>query len=476
MSALALWSLIPGVFAFSLYSLRRWEKTIHITGILFALSLAWLAWQLPIGDPIALRLWPGFPIFTIQPVQVIFGNRFTLDDSARPVLILLYLCAAFWIGGAGPARTHRLFAPLSLAMAALLAAALSVDAASAVAMILSLTALVSVPLLSSPGRPAARGVNRYLIFQIGGSCLILFADALLALEITPESNSQPNLVPFLLALALGFAMILAVVPFHTWLTMLAEETHPYAASFVFFLLPNAAALLVLEILYRYSVIGLPASVFTALQYAGVLMALAGGVGASFDRHLGRIFGFAVVAQIGMTLLALSLNNQPERTTSLIGIYFSQLAPQAIGIAVWSLALSIFKFYLPELSFTAVSGAAYRLPVAAMTMILANFSLAGLPLLANFPVNLALWSMLSQRSAAIALLSLLGCGGVLVGGLRALAALLAAPGEARWQMGETRLQAFLLLAGVGLLLFAGLFPQLYMPILTNMAIIFAGATP
>ena len=476
MSALAVWSLIPGLFAFSLYSLRRWEKTIHATGALFALLLAWLAWQLPIGEPIALRLWPGFPIFTIDPVQFIYGNRFTLDNSTRSVLILLYLGAAFWIGGAGPARTHRLFAPLGLMLTAVLAAALAADSVSSAAMLIAVAALVSVPLLSSPGRPAARGVSRYLIFQIGGVCLILFADALLTIATTPGDAAQHSLIPAMLALSLGFAMILAVLPFHTWLPMLAEEANPYAASFVFFLLPNAVALLALEILIRYSLIGLPAGTFLALQYAGVLMVLAGGIGAAFDRHLGRVLGFAAAAQIGMTLLAISLNDQPGRTPALIGIYFSQLAPQAIGLAVWSLALSIFRFYLPELSYTAVRGAALRLPVAAMTLVLANFSLAGLPVLASFPVNVALWSALSQDSLSVALLSLVGCAGVLVAGLRSLAALVHAPGEMRWQISESRLQVILLLAGTGVLIFAGLFPQLYMPSLVNLAINFASPTP
>lgn len=476
MTALALWSLIPGLFALSLYSLRRWQKTIHLTGALFALLLAWLAWQLPIGEAVALRLWPGFPLFTIEPVQSIYGNRFTLDNSTRPVLILLYLGAAFWIGGAGPARTHRLFAPLGLLLTAVLAAALAADSVSPAAMLIAVAALVSVPLLSSPGKPAARGVSRYLIFQVAGVCLILFADALLTIATTPGDSAQPSLIPAMLALSLGFAMLLTIVPFHTWLPMLAEETNPYAAAFVFFLLPNTVALLALDILIRYSLIGLPAGTFTALQYAGVLLVLAGGIGAAFNRHLGRVLGFAAVAQIGMTLLALSLNNQPGRTTSLIGIFFSQLAPQAIGLAVWSLALAIFRSYLPELSYSAVRGAAYRLPVAAMTLVLANLSLAGLPVLASFPVNVALWSSLGQRSLSVALLSLIGCAGVMIAGLRSLATLVDTPEQARWVLSESRPQVILLLAGAGLLVIVGLFPQLYMPLLTNLAITFANPAP
>jgi NADH-quinone oxidoreductase subunit N len=476
MSALTLWVLIPGLVALSFYSLRRWEKTIHLTGIIFALLLAWLAWQLPIGEPIALRLWPGFPIFTIEPVQSIYGNRFILNNSSRPVIILLYLFAAFWIGGAGPARTHRLFAPLSLTMTALLTAALAADGISSSAMLLALAAMVSVPLLSSPGKPAAKGVTRYLIFQIGGVCLILLADAFFSLATTPTGKAQTNPIPFILSLALGFGMILAVTPFHTWLPMLAEEVNPYPAGFVFFLLPNAVALLALEVLSRYSLIGLPSSAFTAVQYAGVLMTIIGGFGAAFDRHLGRVLGFAAVTQIGMTLLAISLNDQPGRNTSLIGIYFSLIIPQAIGLAVWCLALSIFRFYQPELSFSSVRGAAHRLPIAALTMVMANFSLAGLPLFASFPANVALWSTLSQRSLTVALLSLVGCGGVLIAGLRGLTILVSGPEEGHWQISETRVQVVLLLAGAGLLIFTGLFPQLYMPTITNMAIIFTNPTP
>ncbi|OGO38810.1 MAG: hypothetical protein A2W35_17460 [Chloroflexi bacterium RBG_16_57_11] len=476
MSAFTLWVLIPGVLALSIYSLRRWEKTIHFTGIIFALLLAWLAWQLPIGEPISLRLWSGFPIYTIEPAQSIYGNRFIFNNSTQPVIILLYVCAAFWIGGAIPARTHRLFTPLCLMITALLTAALAADAVSSSAMLLALASMVSVPLLSAPGRPAARGVTRFLIFQLAGVCLILLADALFSIATRPGGEGQSDLVPSILSLALGFAMILAVTPFHTWLPMLAEEVNPYPAGFIFFLLPNTVGLIALEVLSRYSLVGLPPSTFTAVQYAGVLMTLAGGFGAAFDRHLGRLLGFAAVTQIGMTLLAISLNDQPVRTTEQIGIYFSLLAPQAIGLAIWSLALSIFKHYHPELSFSAIRGAAYRLPIAGLTMVMANFSLAGLPLLASFPVNVALWSTLSQRSLTIAWLSLVGCSGVLIAGLRSLSALVTSPDEAHWHISETRVQVVLLLAGAGLLLFTGLFPQLYMPQLTNLAIIFTSPSP
>jgi hypothetical protein len=77
---------------------------------------------------------------------------------------------------------------------------------------------------------------------------------------------------------------------------------------------------------------------------------------------------------------------------------------------------------------------------------------------------------------VALLSLVGCAGVMIAGLRSLATLVDKPDEAPWVISESRPQVILLLAGAGLLILVGLFPQLYMPALTNLAITFANPAP
>jgi NADH:ubiquinone oxidoreductase subunit 2 (subunit N) len=100
-------------------------------------------------------------------------------------------------------------------------------------------------------------------------------------------------------------------------------------------------------------------------------------------------------------------------------------------------------------------------------VLANFSLAGLPLLASFPADIALWSSLAEISLPIALLSLVGNAGLLVAGLRTLAVLIIPTEEHRWHISEKFDQAFWLTAGLAVLLIMGLLPSWYFPALLRL---------
>lgn len=477
MSAFLIWVLVPGIAAVVLYTLRRWGQAVTLAGVIIAFLLAWAAWVLTVGEPIPLRLWAGLPALRIEAGQVLFNSRFQLTNSARPALALLYLSAAFWFGGSAAASTHRLFVPLGLGIASLTAGALAAESVPAAALLVALAALLSLPIVSAPGASAQRGALRFLVYIISGTCLVLFADAALSNLLGGAVEQDiPDLTPVMLMLALGFALILAVTPFHTWMPMVGEESNPYAAAFIFFLLPIAVSFLAFEALAGYSVAGLTPAMFGVLRAAGALMVFAGGIGAAFDRHLGRMLGFGAVTMMGMTLLAISLNDQLGRPTPLIGVFFARLPPTGLGLGVWSLALCVLRLSRPGLDFVELRGAGRGLPVAAVAAVLANLSLAGLPLLAGFPVTLALWSALARFSLPTALVSALGLGGLAVAALRTLAVLIGSDEPEPWRIGETRLQAALLIAGALGLFILGCFPQLFLPILTNLGIIFAEPVP
>lgn len=510
MNSLVIWSLIPGLAAVILYALRRYARGIYWAGIAISLVLAWLAWVLPIGELVILRLWTTLPGFRIGGSLAVLGGGFSLGETSRPALAMLYLSAAFWFGGAYLARTHRLFVPLGLAIAALMSAALGAEAASTAGLLFALVALLCVPLLSPPGEALRRGILRFLVYQIGGVCLILFADA--ALASFSASETAPDLLAALLTMTLGFALLLAVVPFHTWMPMLAERGNPYTAVFVFYVIPSSAGFLVFQLLLRLASTGLAPAILAILQYGGVLMVLFGGVGAAFERHLGRIAGFAAISLVGMILLAISLNDTVGRTTVVVGIFFAQLFPAGISLAVWGLALSILQPLLQDLHFRNARAAGRRMPVASVALVMANLSVAGLPLLAGFPVYVSLWTQLGARSLTVTMLSLIGNIGLMIAALRSLAVLMMFPEEREpepeqaapvpasepaataptirletkkpdrflplpgLKISETRVQVLLLAAGIAVLLLGGLFPQAYFPTLTSMAIQFAGAAP
>jgi NADH:ubiquinone oxidoreductase subunit 2 (subunit N) len=216
--------------------------------------------------------------------------------------------------------------------------------------------------------------------------------------------------------------------------------------------------------------------YTALLAIGALMILSAGMLAVFERHLGRIFGFAAIQQIGAALLALSLTDEAQTGSLFAGLFFAQLAPQAINLAVWALSLCAVRSRVDDLRFSAVRGLAYQMPVAATSLILANFSAAGLPLLANFPVYVALWPIVAQRSLGISLLALIGNACLFVAALRSMVALVRGSPPEALQLTERGPLTVLLILGAAMLIVVGLMPQWFFPILTNLGLVFTQPAP
>ena len=178
--------------------------------------------------------------------------------------------------------------------------------------------------------------------------------------------------------------------------MLAGETNPYSAAFIFYLLPSAVSFFLFDFLIRYTGTGVAPEMYAALRTIGALMVVSGGLWAVYENHLGRMLGFVAVQQIGSSLLALSLNEVASPSTPLMGLFFAQLIPSSIGLAVYAQSLSILQRYAPSLQIKDVAGIARRFPIVSAGLVLSIFSLAGMPLLASFPVYYSLWSALAHE--------------------------------------------------------------------------------
>lgn len=466
MSAPLLWIALPALACLVLYPLRRWYRSTIIAGVVVALLLGVLALLLPIEEFTRLGPWT----FKMGSTLELLGRRFVLTDLDRPLLAATYLLAAFWFAAAYAARAGRNFVPLGLLITAALVAASAVEPFLYAALLIELAVLASVPILAAPGRPAGRGVLRFLTYQSLGMPFILLTGWMLTgVEASPGELTLITRSTTLLAF--GFLLLLAIFPFHSWMPMLGEEAHPYPAAFVFLMLPWMVTLFGLGFLDRYSWLRNTSGLAELLQMAGLLLVLAGGAWAAFQRHLGRMLAYAVMVETGLSLLAISL---PGGLT----LHFAMLMPRSAALGVWALALSRLrsaqKLSPPtDLSFDAVRGLGRRLPIAAGGLVLAHFSVAGLPLLAGFPVRLALWRELSGQSGLIAALVLLGSVGLLAGGLRTLAALVASPQqESQEKIEGGRLfrqpvQVFLAVGALVLLLI-GLMPQWFLPAIAGIA--------
>jgi NADH:ubiquinone oxidoreductase subunit 2 (subunit N) len=176
--------------------------------------------------------------------------------------------------------------------------------------------------------------------------------------------------------------------------------------------------------------------------------------------------YAVIAETGFSLLALSL--PPDKAVDTV---FLLIVPRSLALLVWAMSLTQMKEQVDPLRYKFVQGLAHSYPITAAGLILAHFSVAGFPLLAGFPIRLALWEGLASQSLGAALWFLVGILGLLTGAIRTLAVLVMAPQGAGWESRERWGAGIMIGLGAIGLFILGVFPQIFRPIMVNLPAMF-----
>ncbi|MGA2490902.1 MAG: proton-conducting transporter membrane subunit, partial [Anaerolineales bacterium] len=425
MSAPLLWIFLPLALS-GLLILLRDQKVILLIACLFTLFLALAAWLLPIENALTVR---GFT-FKLAPSVAILGRNLTLTSSNRSFLALIYGSTFFWFIPAASLQIARRLVPLGLAITSLLVAALAVEPSLYGALFIEMAVLLSLPLLTTPQQKPTKGVIRFLIFETLAVPFILFSGWLL----TGIGANPGNLAPAQQAatfLGLGFAFLLAIFPFYTWISMIAEEVHPYLVGFLLWMFPTATMFYGLGFLDRYTWLRDAPSLPVILSIAGALMVVTGGLLSAFQRHLGRIMGYAIIMETGFSLLAL----QPGSQTGM-DVFLLLLVPRTLCICLWALTLSILKEQAPSLNLKDAKGMVRVWPFATSSLVLANLALAGMPLLAGFPAHQAVWESLAHNSLILTFWVLIGSLGLFASAIRVLTTLTSAPEGTTWGIRET----------------------------------------
>ncbi len=456
MSAPLIWIIVPGIVAILLLLVMRrpgWATGLS-AGLCLILFL--LAWQMPIDQAIQI----GPVSFKVSSVIVIFGRRFVLQDTDRSFLGLVYMLGTAWFIAAHTARAGRLFWPVGLGMISLLVAAQAVEPFLYAALLIEVAVLLSIPMLNPPGNPVGQGALRYLIFQTLALPFILLAGwASGILETDP--NNQSIMVQAAIFFGLGFAFWLAVFPFNTWVPLLMEETHPYASGFVLSFLPGVVLFLALGFLDSYSWLRNNASLPLIFQLVGTLMIVTGGIFAAFQKDLKRIFGYAVILESGFAIVALGLH-------STIGLetFATALLPRFFALLLFSFALSNFVQAGIPTTMDGARGSLHRLPFASGGLLVAYFSLGGLPLLAEFPVRQALIEAVAAQSLPLAIWILAGSLSFWGGGFRLLSAMVSSQ-QPKWEIKEKWFPAALLSIGTFIVILIGFLPGFLLPSLLDL---------
>ncbi len=271
-------------------------------------------------------------------------------------------------------------------------------------------------------------------------------------------------------LGLGFAFWLAIFPFYTWVPLLSQESHAYETGFILGLLPSVMLLLMLKFLDNFAWLRAYPLMPVGLQLCGALMVVTAGIWAAFQKTLPRLFGYAVIMESGFALLSISLQSQAGLEAFAVSLF-----PRMLALALWALASSALVQEGISADFDGIRGQFRRYPLISSGLVLAYFSLAGLPLLGGFPTRLVLLENLAQKSMAIMLWVLLGNVGFLLSGLRMLAMLVTWSArygnQENWEINEKWPQAALIVIGAAGLLLIGVFPGFFLSGLLNILLSF-----
>jgi NADH-quinone oxidoreductase subunit N len=466
-----IWIIIPGILSVLLLFLLRFRRIVTIVGMVISILLALLVIFLPIGKPIVF----GPLSFEVSETMVILGRSFILDSSKYSVVVLLYLGTAFWFGGTIVEEIDRKIIPAGLGLAALLTAALIVQPFLYAAIFIEIAVLICVAVLVTPQHPVPRGALRFLTFQTLALPFILMVGWMLSgIEANPGDAILVRRVAVMAAL--GFGLLLAIFPFHSWIPMLAEEAHPYIVAFVFYTYSLAISLFVIHFLQRYNWLYLSPWLLVFLRLSGVIMVVLAGIASAFQRHLGRLMGFAMLVEIGYSLLAMSLAVGVGENRVNFGILFASFLPRGLGLGLIALALVIFGFKANSLEFDQIRGLGRDYLLATAGLFLGLLTIVGFPLTAGFPLRLTLWQALGLQFPLAAYAAIIGSFGILSGGLRAIAVLVVGSGREPWNFLETVGQRILFSISIALIVFIGLVPQGIYPVLFRMANIFLNIGP
>jgi formate hydrogenlyase subunit 3/multisubunit Na+/H+ antiporter MnhD subunit len=447
MSTPVLWILTPLVFSGLGLFLTRYPKFLKWIGTGLGFALAMSAILLPIKEPFRFLFWD----VQLSDQFLIFGRRFVLSKVDQPVVILLFAVYFFWSLIQNTRHVPSYFSPLSLGGITLILTAYAVDPIFYGALFFAFLALIHVVLLTPPGSEPTQGILRMLIYQILGMLFILFA-AWLASWVGFNRGDEVMLSRSLAILALGFSFLLSIFPFISWIPMVAEKNHPFLSGYLF----NVSFLGVFLFGSRFLTEGGwfagGNDLQVPLQLAAVIMLAFGGLLSLFSRNLGRLSAALVISEIGRSLLAFSLFRLG------FPIYFTMVMIQTLALGGWSIALTNLQIGLQDLDIPSIVGAARQWPLLSSGLILSYFSLAGLPLLAGFPIYLALGNGLIPYPNWINSILILGSLGLIVGGLRAFSVLIEDSGEEEVLVLGDRFDKGLIIALNLLLLLMGLFPQ------------------
>jgi formate hydrogenlyase subunit 3/multisubunit Na+/H+ antiporter MnhD subunit len=124
----------------------------------------------------------------------------------------------------------------------------------------------------------------------------------------------------------------------------------------------------------------------------------------------------------------------------------------------------------------IRGIGKRYPFISTSIILALFCLAGMPLLAGFPLKLGVIEGLSEMVPQISIWVIIGSFGLIIAGIRTMIAIVSGESGSNLETPEPRIMKIFLAIGWLLLVLLGILPNFFLQMIINLPAAFAQMGP
>jgi formate hydrogenlyase subunit 3/multisubunit Na+/H+ antiporter MnhD subunit len=400
------------------YILLRWASLSSLLAVGTALTLGFAVVTLPLDHPV--QFFGGREIALGESVTF-FGRDLVLGQADRMAMAFLFLTSAGIFFLAWRVAPHSLLFPIGLGLLSLLSGALLIRPVIYAALLIEISAALSVFAMQAEGQASTRGGLYYLTFTtLALPGLLVIHWLLERYSLMPDETSLLSIAAALLALS--FSLLLGVVPFHTWVTTITSDSVPLASTFVLTISNGVNWFLLLDFLEIYPWFSDHPQFESLVFTAGLAMSIVGGAFAPAQRRLGSLMGYAVLVENGAALIALGMNSKLGLTLALLA-----LLVRPFGLILMAAGLSGLRAYNGgDDGFDALRGVGWKSPWSTAALVFGGLSIAGLPVSVGFAWRWALYRALTPSHPGTALVLLLAGGGVIAGVWRGLSVLLSRP--------------------------------------------------
>jgi formate hydrogenlyase subunit 3/multisubunit Na+/H+ antiporter MnhD subunit len=456
MSAPLILSISTVILAVGVGLLRERRVTSTVVAVGGAALVAIFVLIIPIDEPFSI----GGLSLRIDSSWTILGRSLVIDEGNRTAVGFLYLIGAFMLGGTWTIVGDHYLPSVGLITINVVAASLMIRPFLYAAIFVELAAMGGALILVAGRFAAAKGALRLLALFSIGMMVLLWAGWMIGTgEITSGAPAQAERATAFLAL--GFAILLGIPPFHIWLPSASEETNPMALTFVAVILQSAGLFFLLQLLNQYTWLRESEALFAAIRIAGGAMVLFGGAMAIAQRHMVRMMAYALLTDFGIVMLAVGSADAAGYQLAI-----GHSGARVVSLSIWALGAALLIKAEAGDSVERFEGSFWRYPFVSSVTLVGLFATGGFPLTAGFPGRWALLTMLAPDSWLSAGAVLLGMAAMGIGGLRWMITMVRSREGSKAYLGWA--ERGFIIAGVLLSAVLGLFPQLTYPIVVQAA--------